>query len=128
MSINYFNNARRWSRGQRRDASGKVTSLGVTPEESRIALLAIVQQMGARVYSVEEYDALKDLWTVNVSIWNETEEKEKYKEIQIRGELVVETVRAMRLLAGVPAGAKLMRPSEIRAAKRQAEIDASLKG
>lgn len=118
--VDYFTNGRKWSvKKKRENYKGEIFNTSVTPDEARVAVLAIFAQLGARVYDME-YDSQKDMFTAQIK-----EIGEEPREAQLRGEAVVETVRAMRTMSGFGAD-RMKRTSEIRAELNKERIDAQL--
>ena len=88
-----------------------MTEYGITPDEARSALTAIVLQTGHVLESVEGYDSRRDRFSVVARSADG-----KLADLTVYGETVAKTVRISRILRG--SDKPLMRPSEKRAASR----------
>jgi hypothetical protein len=84
---------RRWSTLLRRKKAALMTENGITPEEARTAVNAIVLQTGHTVERVSGYEPKSDTFTVCVR-----DSDKKLSDMVIYGETVARTVKAARKL------------------------------
>jgi hypothetical protein len=108
-----YTQGRRWSVSERRRGAGPMTEHGVTPDEARSAMAAIVLQTGHQLERVEGYEPRSDRFTVAARSADG-----RLVELTVYGETVAKTVHVSRVLRG--ANTPLRRPSEMRAASRRA--------
>jgi hypothetical protein len=100
---------RRWAVQSKRNKLAPMTEDGITPDEARSAVHAIVMQTGCTLERVHEYDPRSDRFQVVAR----REVDNKLMDVEIPGETVARVVRAGRLMAGRGLKA-LKRPSELR--------------
>lgn len=106
-----FVRPRRWSTKAKKDRIGEMTDKGISPEEARTALMAVVLQMLHTLEDVHDYDPRGDVFYLHTR-----DALGKRHETEIRGELVGKVVAAARALR---ATEKLKRPSEVLRALRK---------